>query len=351
MASDQYALGRLIFELGATGTTPRPAPGPILEVLRRALEVDWDRWPAGDAWSALGAIVRRAMASDPNDRFGSAGQLGQALRDLQAVDTARSAPAFDGNITLDDRDATLQHLQGAAEPLPEAPPEPELTNPPLPPLRLPGPSPRDAEAIERATPLSEMLAKRGEAAPAVVPVDDLAVAPLSSSPPPARLERQIAALREQLAQAKRSAQRARSLALAVAIPVAALAGGGAGWLIPHRAPEAPVVVLSPAGSELGEVRAQMPDGRTPSSGDLADARGMLINAQAAFAKGDFQSAARALGLCIEIADLPDCHKLLGTYLALSGHPAARTHLEHYLRIAPAAPDAPQIRRAQGVEPP
>ena len=62
-------------------------------------------------------------------------------------------------------------------------------------------------------------------------------------------------------------------------------------------------------------------------------------------KRDLDAAERVLGLCIEIADLPECHKTMGTLLALTNNPAAITHFRHYLNVAPTAPDAGKIRRA------
>ena len=52
-----------------------------------------------------------------------------------------------------------------------------------------------------------------------------------------------------------------------------------------------------------------------------------------------------LKLCIESADLPDCHKTLGTLLTLTRSPQAPAHLRRYLELAPAAPDAAAIKEA------
>src|SRR5262249_19950366 len=80
-ASDQYALGRLLFELGAQGEPQKlPMRAPIFEVLRSSLRMDWSRLPRGGPWPKLEQILKRMTLDAPESRFPSAKDALIALR-------------------------------------------------------------------------------------------------------------------------------------------------------------------------------------------------------------------------------------------------------------------------------
>ena len=84
-ASDQYSLGRLLFELGARGDAPRLARGrPLLEVLEAAVQVDWQRMPTEAPWPGCVAVLHRMMATRPADRYPNAEAVVTALHQLTA---------------------------------------------------------------------------------------------------------------------------------------------------------------------------------------------------------------------------------------------------------------------------
>jgi eukaryotic-like serine/threonine-protein kinase len=144
-----------------------------------------------------------------------------------------------------------------------------------------------------------------------------------------RYERQITAMREQLATSKKKARSSYLFGLLAATPVAIAIGVALGWYYPRpiKAPARQVVILS-VPTDPVEGSDQRPQ---PSSKDLEDGRTMLVLAKEALLKKDFDSATRELRLCIEIADLPECRAILASYLSLIGDPEAATHLGRYLK--------------------
>jgi hypothetical protein len=168
-----------------------------------------------------------------------------------------------------------------------------------------------------------------------------------------KLQRQIATLKDQLEAARRQVP-AQIPPWKRAAPIGGAAGGalllgllaGAFLFHPPR-PAEPIVILAPPKLEPAApvYRYKPGDRPMPSANDLRDARQMLATAEEHLAQRDLDGAQRLLGVCIEIADLPDCHKTLGGLLALTRSAAARTHLERYLKLAPDAPDADAVRQA------
>jgi hypothetical protein len=166
-----------------------------------------------------------------------------------------------------------------------------------------------------------------------------------------RLERQIARLKEQLDKSRHDAMKARpeesSLAKWIAVAFLSAIIGIAGTLLLHRphGTTSEVVLVAPAGGDLARPLAAYRETGNPSPKDTSDATGMLNSALEHLERKDIDGAEGLLEQCITVADLPDCHKMLGTLLVLTRNPAARTHFEQYLHIAPTAPDADEIRRA------
>ncbi|MCK6551854.1 hypothetical protein L6R52_38825, partial [Myxococcota bacterium] len=103
-------------------------------------------------------------------------------------------------------------------------------------------------------------------------------------------------------------------------------------------------LVAPSTGALADPAARYAKDGTPTPDDATAARGFHAAALDHLGRQDLPGAEGLLRQCIEAADLPECHRTLGTILSLTGHPAARTHFDHYLHIAPSAPDADAIRR-------
>ncbi|MCO5171699.1 MAG: serine/threonine-protein kinase [Planctomycetes bacterium] len=86
---DVYGLGAILFELLAGAPPFAEVQGGPIPALAAVLERE-PRWPPVDA--ALGAVLRRAMARRPEDRFASAAELARALASgMQAPRQGRRA--------------------------------------------------------------------------------------------------------------------------------------------------------------------------------------------------------------------------------------------------------------------
>lgn len=413
--SDQFALGRLLYELGASGPAKKlPKNAPILEILSASLEIDWNRFPRTGRWPTLESILRRTVATHPHERYPNAASVRAALMALASTDLLDSETLsehvqslnekhrtayeeveespFAERTTLDNEDETVPPaafeppkrgfsamVNDLHTPQPLAPsptsrtlpmdqPSPvvhapvmpalEIEIPPLPsspgqkdsvtamalPVSpsspLPPADPQSTAVTVQDMPLFE-LAKREEAAsqqPQIVDLEDAQII---------RLERQIARLKEQLAQARRESMRTpesntgRTLAIAL---FALLVGAMGGFLLRmalHR--PAPSIVLIAPTSALVEAKASYRGTSAPGPAALENARLDLVSAHESLKRAELSEAESFLIRCVESADVPECHKLLGTVLALRGDPAANTHFAHYLTIAPSGPDADAIR--------
>ncbi len=399
--SDQYALGRLLFELAARGPSKRlPKNAPIFEVLRIAMEVEWPRFPSEPEWSELEGIVRRMLSPHPEDRYETAaaakaaleGQTGSVL-DTETLSehigqldlpssTSYEALALDllgGPDPGTDQEAFLADLElpaGARAPsgasnlgagtvpvlgLPQQqaqllavdPQDPDgdgatridavapdtMPPRPLPSLTLPSSAPAVDEVAP--TPLSELLQRRPSAD---------AGPQQALGPQAARidvLERQASRAREELAKLRRSLNEARRkkpwgwLALGAALALPALGLGYALGLAPRPVP---VLVMVPTDARRVTPAEAIYEGAAPPSDrDREDARGLLLQAQTHFEGRNLDQAERLLALCIQLADLPECHRSMGSMLTLTRSPKARAHFQRYLQLAPNAADAPTIR--------
>lgn len=75
------------------------------------------------------------------------------------------------------------------------------------------------------------------------------------------------------------------------------------------------------------------------------ARTLAREGRAALAAGQNNTARSDLLTCIELADLPDCHRSIALlYVNLKDTPSARTHYRRYLELEPDAVDAAEVRR-------
>jgi serine/threonine protein kinase len=416
--SDQFALGRLLYELGASGPAKKlPKNAPILEILSASLEIDWNRFPRGERWPTLESILRRMVATHPGERYPNARSVRASLQALTSADlldsetlsehvgslgvprrTAYEAAAvyaveqeeprepthpdepFNEETTLDHEDVTMpppsfrppsvQKVAIAQSPAATLPMD-QPTTPDPPAMDDFHVSPADLVAhalpdLEDSSKTPPSLRPEQEAAlsPSAVTLQDMPLFELAKreeAPEPqvidtddperiVRLERQIARLREQLVQARKEALRppegsVAKTAIAIALSIAA--GVAAGVIAASGPPpvEAPAVVLiAPAGKTLGDPKATYRGSESPTEEALEAGRESLRSALEKLRTREVAAAELMLLQCIETADLPDCHKLLGTLLTLRGDPAARAHFTHYLTIAPAAEDAEAIRR-------
>jgi predicted Ser/Thr protein kinase len=425
-ASDQYALGRLLFELGARGAAQRlPKKAPIFEILRLAMEVDWARFPAEGSWPALAQVVRRMLAPQPEARFEDAQAAKAALqgvvRDILETDTlsehvdqlalpsATSWEALALDLAMeegrppDPAEALLADLElpaglqpkvadGPTAPAWSAPgpawsaPEPAL--PPLPPGaggfdagedgeggslgELPWEAPPAERGMSATVELpAEALVPLDRAATPALPLGPTREQPLDGVPltrllarqsapdepkptPEAsqvdRLERQVVRLREDLDRSRRALEEARRRPVApwaLSVLAALVAGLVAGTFLPPSPPGPPpaLILVAPEAGAAGGLRAAYAQREPPTAQTLADAQELLAQAQDHLAARDLEAAQRILGLCIQVADLPDCHKTLGSMLTLLRDPAGQAHLRRYVEVAPDAPDAAAIRRS------
>ncbi|MBI4818569.1 MAG: protein kinase [Deltaproteobacteria bacterium] len=117
---DQFALGRVIFELIARGPPPKlPLNAPILQLLAASLKIDWTRYPPEQEWQGLRPVLERMLATKPNDRFGTAQEARDAFSALRLGDLGD----FD---TISERVGRLElapdHPWAAEQPPPQAAP-------------------------------------------------------------------------------------------------------------------------------------------------------------------------------------------------------------------------------------
>lgn len=434
--SDQFALGRLLFELGALGEARKlPKNAPILEVLRVAMEIDWGRFPTELPFPGLLKVIRRLMATRPEDRFVGCDQvrdeiLALGARELLDSDTLNEhvgklalKPSTPWETLADDLDlgpapTPLLELEPAPGPIqrfdtlrvpslsaedlarpaptprlpglievPGEPPIDELTEPPIlldrptsnprspilrspskPPTsspRTPTSSPRNPTSSPRALVLPGTTAASGStdvtlpmppSAPRGIPPlilpsagsGDLTVTAgpsLALEAQVPRLERQVAKLKEDLAAARRLANPPKKRGPWIAAVVGALVLGAVAGLGLSRAlgPPSGLVLIGPRLDN--EVPPLIPTGQVPDARALADAQGMLERGREHQKDRHLDEAERLYALCVELAELPDCHRELGTLLSLYGDPQGRAHLRRYLELAPDASDAAAVRQA------
>jgi serine/threonine protein kinase len=345
--SDQFSLGRLLYELGATGPAKKlPRGAPILEVLQAALEIDWNRFPTGDRWDELQMILRKMVATQPDARFPTSRLALAAFRALSGADVLDS-DTLSEHVTKLPVTTSWEALANdlsveATEPPPDA--DPAATIPPLDgerPLR-----PKFGTATEEEPTQLDL-----DLAPEVMKPRDLAKILEPASPHPSadlsKLLRQIGALQKDLERARAKRVERPSAGPWIALAFFSLfAGVAAGWFgRMGNDPPPPLVLVPSHGDVLIDPKQSYDEKRgIPSAKQREEAREMLAAASESLAKKDLATAERLLVMCIEIADLPECHKTLGSILALEGDAAARAHFERYVDLAPDAPDAAQIRK-------
>ncbi|MEL6188897.1 MAG: hypothetical protein AAFU79_30110, partial [Myxococcota bacterium] len=84
---------------------------------------------------------------------------------------------------------------------------------------------------------------------------------------------------------------------------------------------------------------------TPSESEIAYGRSLYDTAREQLSRGAYEDARGTLRECIATADLPACHRLRATLLALRGDPGAYQGFRDYLDRAGDTADAAQLREA------
>jgi serine/threonine protein kinase len=336
--SDQFSLGRLLYELGALGGAKKlPRGAPILEVLQAALEIDWNRFPQGDDWDRLRPILQRMLATDPADRYTTSRDALAALRSLSGSDALDSDTLSEHVTKLPvstSWEALAHDLEISAS---ERPPEPKSAE-----TLTPGYSGGEDELTQLDLDLAHDVMKPRDIAKILEPTD-----PPALDPDLTHALRQISTLQKELDRIRTRRPPSPSVAPWIALAFFALiAGAAGGWFVRTGQPPPPPLVIVPShGRPFVEPKYTFDEKRgIPSAKDQMEAREMLRAAEDHLAKKDLGAAERLLQLCIDMADLPECHKLLGSILALQGDARARGHFMRYVELAPDAPEAGPIRK-------
>jgi serine/threonine protein kinase len=391
--ADLFGLGRLLFELGAVGEAKKlPKGAPILEVLAVAMEIEWHRFPIAMPWPPLLAVIRRLLAQKPEDRYPTAAEARDELLSLGTgglldVDTLNEhvgklslkkrttwealaddldlgAPSGDELLADLDLPAGEQRALARFDTMKVIAPEDQSTGPPYAPA-IPGlvtmtPDPDSDDHTEPPGALEPGLLAPKVRTPSFtrnltssprVPVEDPAGRTEIDLPPPIealipKLERQIARQKEEIVALKKTAYAPRPKSpLYAAAAVALIFGALSGFAVAKLLGASPGMVLVAAPSTNPEGPRILPSGKVPTERDRADAQGMLEAGRERVRSRQLDEAERLFALCVELAELPACHRELGSLLSLYGDPLGPTHLRRYLELAPGASDAAAVKRA------
>jgi serine/threonine protein kinase len=334
--SDQYALGRLLFELCAL-RPPRPieAGTPILAMFALKMLVEWDRFPSEPPWPAVERILRKMIAEDPEDRYPSAREVKEAFGEL-----SRLRKAAKGISSL------LDAASQATDPM--APIAAPVANP-----TVFGPDEGLSAFVDRLglEPHSPWLDPAGEAPMPDVFGDIVTIPPVTGDEPTSEeidigsVDVIAVASHPPALSPEGHGETAGHVVLlppppdrAVAFQAEAQSTARALPLRPHHARLAVIAAVGLAaglslGAILGAALEGQPVPRYTYAGagpvpveDRRQAGELLENAKSALRAQDLDAAERFLGMCIGLADLYECHVVLGALLSVTQDPTAEAHL-------------------------
>lgn len=346
--SDIYALGRVLFECGAIHPpTMLPRGAPVMQRIIAATHIEWSRWPDDRPGQLLRPVLAKMLATAPGERYATAeaarvslaalplgldfapptergggdySHANTALIDEPELPLAPTLP--DGDISQDPvAQARLRRMSSELTPPMPRPPTPAIVAP-MAPRSERAASDQYVVPVSEATPVPPRAALGlGPSAPAPSPPGAGPGALPTLIPATAhsiRLERELEALRSKVA-ALEGGRRLRLVLLGAAIPMLIASGLVAG------------ATLFPRGAEPARIPALLEPkyryllGGSGAAEDQGLALDLLSSARAAFAAGDDAQAERDAGRCVELADRPECHHLLGAILAAAGDPRAGWH--------------------------
>ena len=385
-ASDQFALGRLLFELGALGPSSKLARGvPLMEILRRALQIDWERLPKDHPWPELQPIMSRMLEVNPRRRYPSVERVRQALSELTlGLETSSFAPftettAAFSESTSDETEGLLADLDlPAGEQTADTRELPALSAAFLKPAAISEPKEHDDDLrtvlepldLHRPQKLSLPSVRGGRSSSkrdrATSPEPPRPATTIPASPPPSVLppptqpiirgpgpmqaridwlENRVERLKEELEKARATKYPNRRWTDLVAVCIAGvLVGGTAGWMSRPTLPKQIDVLLLPDGP--GRIPTPHPSKEVvPTPDELRDARTLYAHAKEQLSHRDFDGAERTLEFCIDTGNLPACHRMLTSLRALTGHPSAHENLQRYLRVSTNSEETDQVQAA------
>ena len=313
--SDQYALGRLLFELAALEPAPSvPEDVSLAGQFVWKLEIDWSRFPRTPPWPMLErTCIRRMTLPRPQSRFPDSEACARAFLDLgRHVDDAVFGVRSDADSP--ELRAVLRGLLGRLN-------GGEIAADPR--------SVSDASvldsAVSGATASDVAVSSASAVAASAVAVSAVAVSEGAASEGAASgsFASRIADSDDRAADGVHGRRRTL-LAIVLGLSFGLVLGGVAdpgsarrvwAWCFGHE----PTVAYRYVGS------------RPVSRAALDEAGRLLLMARAQLRAGQFEAAERALGQCIVAADLPECHGRLASVLSLRGAAAATVHQAYYFR--------------------
>jgi hypothetical protein len=110
-------------------------------------------------------------------------------------------------------------------------------------------------------------------------------------------------------------------------------------------PPAPVVAIAIAPTSSSSTARSAGAPKAPRGENRARAEALGQSAKAEIERGDLPAAEHDLQGCLSLAEIPECHRMLGELLTKRGERAkASVHLKRALEMAPDSPRAKEIRQ-------
>ncbi|MEQ9500938.1 MAG: protein kinase [Deltaproteobacteria bacterium] len=305
--------------------------------------------PIGSEGAEPATVRQRLTPDDAAETIGPDRDL-SGLQVLAASDTIPNARLPSRREALfDDKLETIVPGTGptplagpptAPTPMPEhATAEDTLSQRPPPPARPTGPAPAAPASrpdtqpdlpVRSDTVPDASPAPRDDTAPPRAPADDDHLETIGADEPvmpPAESAVLVTAPVPVLGAPARPRFRWGAFVVGLVVAVAAVWGGRMLYERVERASTLPdVMPLTTRGPARYHFYGQVP----VEPQVVRRARNYYARARRALEENRVDEAERALGICIEIADLAECHRTLAAILSLTNDPAAAAHLERYL---------------------